>query len=148
MMNSQFAEFLGRRLDELAMPNAELARRLGVSAQAVGQWRNENVLPRSNLVQPLAEALDVEPSRVAILTGHASVTALPESGARAPAHQAVPPRLAELCRDLSPEHLNVLIEFAEFLATREWRDDWQQRALARIAAINERADDRSVRAGR
>jgi transcriptional regulator with XRE-family HTH domain len=133
-----FAEFLDRRLAELGIRPAELARRVNVTPTAVVNWRHKGGRPNRNLIRPLADALEADPEEIAVLAGHAPAGAPVHGPAVANDEEVeLSQRLSDACRQLSLERLSEVVDFAEFLALRDWRDDWQRRALSRIASINE-----------
>lgn len=58
-MRRAFGNMVKGRMEQLGLRDAELARRLGVSRQAVGQWRQGQSLPKPDKIGPLADHLKI-----------------------------------------------------------------------------------------
>lgn len=52
--------------EQLGMNQSELARRIGVTPQAVQHWEQKNTSPRSSLIPVIAQVLGVEPRDLAL----------------------------------------------------------------------------------
>ena len=143
--STQFGPFLKRRLQERGMSQADLARQTGVTGTAVYNWLR-GTQPGAAVIGRLARALDVDRERLAVLTGHAD----PSQANGTPSRERLPApgdtetpreRLARILDDLSDRRIDQLADFADFLAMKDWRDEWQEAALAGLALAIE-ADER------
>ena len=125
----EFAHFLQRRMEELNIGQSDLADMVDVSPTAFWNWKR-GTQPKSGLVGPLSAALQVARADIARLTGHA----LAGEGAGAPATSlALVDRLGAVMATLPADRLQTLLDFAEYLGMRDWREEQQRFALANLA---------------
>jgi len=73
-----FAEALRALLDERGVRQAELARRLGLSAQSVSAWTNSTVTPTRDNVVRIEDELAVEPRGELLTLAGYSTDGIPE----------------------------------------------------------------------
>lgn len=126
--NLEFARFLEGRMQELDIGQSELARKVGVSPTAVWNWK-AGTQPKSGLIGALAEALRVDPVHIARLTGHQAVAV----ATRAAMPAGLADRLAAAVATLPADRLQTLLDFAEHLGMKDWREEQQRLALANLA---------------
>jgi transcriptional regulator with XRE-family HTH domain len=66
----RFADWIRKQMLRRGWSNVELARRTGVSASRVSDWRTGKNLPSSHSSIKIADAFDVDPDLVLYLAGH------------------------------------------------------------------------------
>jgi transcriptional regulator with XRE-family HTH domain len=126
-MAAAFAATVRQRMRDLGLSQAEVARRVDVSDAAVAFWCDGTSEPREGNRRKLAAVLGVEEAElVRSLGGERDQEIGPSATTRR--------RLSEVVDELSAERLRQVVDFAEYLAMKDWRDDWQQGVLERIAA--------------
>lgn len=69
-MTEPLADVVRRRREELALGQAELAEKLGVSQQTVSRWEGGQALPRPRRVDELAEILRLDGVRLHRAAGY------------------------------------------------------------------------------
>ncbi len=127
-----FAAYLPARLRELGMTQAEFARQIHVSNSAVSNWtRGMRPTGRARL-RAIAEALEADYDRVVQLVNGSSGPRLPRGVATPPESEALRERLNAALDNIPPETLAQVVDYAEYLGMKHFRDDWQRFALAQL----------------
>ncbi len=75
--NRQFADFIAARRKERGLSMAQVAEQAGVPKASVHYWEAGQVLPKAEVLEPLARALGVSYEDLFALGGYARPTELP-----------------------------------------------------------------------
>ena len=128
--NLEFSHFLIARMSAQGTTSAALAAVVGVSGTAVSNWR-KGTTPKSSLVSAISAALHADPQEVARLAGYGMQAPSDHVGGTASASLAE--RLAGVVASLPADRLRELLDFAEYLGMKDWREDQKRFALASLA---------------
>ncbi len=129
-----FADLITAQKQRLHFTDQDLARRMvtpgkpkGISPTAIGQWRN-GATPTHVPPETIAAAIEVPVEVVLTAMGlH------PLADTQDPRPAATSTRLTDVLARIAEPDLAHLVEFAEFLAAKAERKEWQDYALARLA---------------
>lgn len=124
----ELAEVMRATMKSKGLTQAAVAERVGVSATAVGNWL-KGTQPGSSLIDPIAATLDIDPNEVRRLAGYGPPDVVME-GIRS---RQVVDRLSIIAATLPADRLETLLDFAEYLGLKDWRQERQEFALANLA---------------